>query len=183
MPRLNVGEKMPNFVFDTGFKQGLSVDTDFVGKKTVLWVLRYIGCTVCRYDCKLIADRYDEFTAKGAQVYVLMQSDPQHIKDDLERTNATLPFEIICDPEMKIYEALEIKPAESMEALLGGQMEKLKVKGAAAKEAGFSHGDYEGNEQQLPAMFILDEEGKATYVRYAENIVDLPTVDEVLELL
>ena len=47
----------------------------------------------------------------------------------------------------------------------------------------FSHGDYEGDEQQLPAMFILDENGVATYVHYAANIMDMPTVDEVLNLL
>ena len=183
MTRLNVGEKFPNFTFDTGFKTGLTVEKEFIGKKTVVWVLRYIGCTVCRYDCKLIADRYAEFEAKNAQVFVLMQSDPQHIQDDLQRTNATLPFEIICDPEMKIYKELDIKPAASMEELAGGQMEKLMAKGKAAKEAGFSHGDYEGDEQQLPAMFILDENGVATYVHYAANIVDMPTVDEVLNLL
>ena len=70
-----------------------------------------------------------------------------------------------------------------MEALLGDQLAALQKKGAAAAEAGFSHGDYEGDEQQLPAMFILDENGVATYVHYAANIVDMPTVDEVLNLL
>ena len=44
-------------------------------------------------------------------------------------------------------------------------------------------GDYEGNELQLPAMFIVNEDGVVEYANYARNIVDLPTVDEVLAML
>ena len=36
---------------------------------------------------------------------------------------------------------------------------------------------------QLPAMFIVNEDGVVEYANYARNIVDLPTVDEVLAML
>ena len=62
-------------------------------------------------------------------------------------------------------------------------LDKLKEKGGKAREAGFVHGDYEGNELQLPAMFIVNEDGVVEYANYARNIVDLPTVDEVLAML
>lgn len=182
MPRLNAGDKMPNFTFNTGYRTNVTMDSVLKGK-TVIWVLRYMGCTVCRYDCKLIADRYNEFQAKGAQVFVLMQSDQEHIQNDLKNTNAWLPFEIISDPELAIYKALDIKPAKDMQELGGPNIEVLKAKGAAANAAGFSHGDYEGDELQLPAMFILDENGVVTYAHYATNIVDMPTVDELLAML
>ncbi len=182
MPRINVGDKMPNFTFNTGYRTNVSLDSVLKGK-TVIWVLRYIGCTVCRYDCKLIADRYQEFQAKGAQVLVLMQSDQAHVQENMKATNSWLPFEIICDPEMAIYKALDIKPAKDMQELGGPDPEALKTKGAAAKAAGFSHGDYEGDELQLPAMFILDENGVVTYAHYATNIVDMPKVDDVLAML
>lgn len=42
------------------------------------------------------------------------------------------------DPSMEIYQALDIQPAESMEALVGDGLKKLQTKGAAAAEAGFS---------------------------------------------
>ena len=45
------------------------------------------------------------------------------------------------------------------------------------------HGDYEGNEQQLPALFILDEAGTALYANYAQDPMDMPSLDEVLEML
>ena len=59
----------------------------------------------------------------------------------------------------------------------------LKEKGAKAAALGFSHGDYEGNEQQLPAMFIVEEDGTVSFAHYAKGIMDMPTVDELLEIL
>ncbi len=182
MAKLHVGEKMPDFTFHTGFEEGKTVYGSLKGK-TVFWVLRYIGCPVCRYDVHMIAQRYDEFLAKGAQVFVVMQSDPEHVRNDLKATDATLPFDIICDEKLEIYNALSIEPAESMEALGGCVMDRLMVKGGKARELGFEHGDYEGNEQQLPAMFIVAEDGTVLYAHYAENIMDMPTVDEVLAML
>ena len=70
-----------------------------------------------------------------------------------------------------------------MEALLGDQLAALQKKGAAAAEAGFSHGKYEGNEQQLPAMFIVDQNGIVEKAIYAETIMGLPTLDELLTML
>ena len=180
MSRIQINDTMPDFAFNTAFNNHLHLSQVAKGK-TILWALRYIGCTVCRYDVHMIAKRYSEFLEKGAQVYVIMQSDQKHVQNDLASTNTTLPFEIICDPEMKIYNMLEINPAESMEALADGVLDQLKEKASKAREAGFSHGDYEGNEQQLPAMFIVDEDRKVLYAHYAENIMDMPSIDEILE--
>jgi peroxiredoxin len=112
-----------------------------------------------------------------------MQSDAQHVQNDLAKTDTHLPFKIITDPEMKIYDLLSIEPAESMEKLAEGVGEALREKAKLARKAGFSHGDYEGNEQQLPALFIVNEDGTAAYAHYAKNIMDMPSIDEVLEML
>lgn len=182
MTKLNVGEQMPNLTFNTAYENDKQVK-DVLKGKTIFWVLRYIGCTVCRYDVHVISQRYEEFVKKGAQVFVVMQSDQAHVQNDLKEIK--LPFDIICDNEMKIYNALSIEPASSMEELGGGpdNFALLKEKGAKAAACGFSHGDYEGNEQQLPAMFIVEEDGTVSYAHYAKNIMDMPNVDQVLEML
>ncbi len=181
MTRIHPGEQFPAFTFSTAYKDDLS--TASLTGKTVFWVLRYIGCTVCRYDVQLIAGRYQEFLERNASVYVVMQSDRRHVQEDLEKTGTVLPFEIITDPEQKIYQLLSIEPAESMEALAGTVREQLREKAKKAAALGFRHGDYEGNEQQLPALFIVDEQGIVTYARYAQNIMDMPSIDDVLKLL
>jgi len=182
MAKLSVGERLPNFTFDTHLRDKLD-SLSVLSGKTVFWVLRYIGCTVCRYDVHLIAKRYEEFREKGAQVFVVMQSDREHVQNDLAKTETVLPFEIICDPDAKIYDLLSIEPAADMQSLVGNDMDALREKGKNAAECGFSHGDYEGNEQQLPAMFIVNQDGIVEYAHYASSIVDMPSISEVLSLL
>ena len=140
--KLTEGMIMPDFTVNTSRRDGVSLK-EIMGEKNIFWVIRYIGCTVCRYD--VIVD----------------------VSFHLE----------------KIYNTLEVYPAESREQLVGEDMDKLKAKGAAAREAGFAHGDYEGNELQLPALFITDKEGTVKYAHYGKNIVDMPTVDELIEML
>ena len=78
-------------------------------------------------------------TEHGGQILVVLQSGPKHLAEQM--TEDHLPFEILCDPAQKLYEKFEIAPALSKEELLGGRsMEKI----TAARAAGFSHGEYEG---------------------------------------
>lgn len=182
--KLNIGDKMPDFTFNTESQTGVTTKDVLAGGRTIFWVLRYIGCTMCRFDVHQISTRYSEFTEKGAQVYVVMQSDPAVVREDLKDSPA--PFHIICDEEQVFYKALEIYPAESKEARAPKTPEdiaKLEVKRAQVKASGFVHGKYEGNEQQLPAMFIVEPDGTVVYSHYARNIVDMPTIDEVLTIL
>lgn len=180
--RMETGDRIPDFIVDT---QNGHYDHfhEMLKGKTVLWVLRYIGCTVCRYDVHMIMKRYEEFTSRNAKVIVVMQSDTAHLLNDLKQSDTVLPFEIIADPGQVIYQRLGINAAGSKEAPLGSGMEQLKQKGAAAREAGFSHGDYEGNELQLPALFILDDQGTVLYSHYAQTLMDMPDIDQVLQLI
>lgn len=180
MTRLQVGDHMPNFVIKTQHHDQIKL-YDLLQGQTVFWVLRYIGCTICRYDVHLLMTRYEEFKQRGAQVLVVMQSDQAHIRRDL--ADEPVPFEIVCDDQMTLYQSLDILPAKTKEALLGDGLAKLQEKGAAAQAAGFSHGDYEGNEQQLPALFIVQEDGTVSYAHYAASIMDMPGIDEVLQRL
>ncbi len=185
MTRINVGEKMPDFVFNTGYRTGVRL-YDGTAEKTVLWVVRYIGCPPCRYDAHVIGQRISEFKEKNTNVFVLMQSDQAHIQEDLERTGEPdLAVEIISDPDMVIYKALDIRAAADKTELRGEgeEYERYLAKGAATKEAGYTHGDYEGDELQLPAQFIIDRDGIVLFANYARSMGGMLTVDELLEKL
>ncbi len=180
MSRIKAGDKMPNLTLNTDLRDEVHL-YDLLKGKTVFWVLRYIGCPTCRLDVALISARYREFLDKNAQVYVVMMSDQFHIRRDLEGVD--IPFEFICDPGRTFYNTLGIEPAESKEARWGEHPELIRAKGARAREMGFVHGDFEGDEQQLPAMFIVEEDGTASYVHYAKTGMDMPEIDEVLNML
>lgn len=179
MARLNVGEVFPNFTVDTSSKNQVTIQ-ELVKQKTVFWVIRYIGCTVCRYDVHLLAQKYDEIKDKGYELYVVMQSNQEHVQKDLKE--ASIPFDIICDPKMEIYNTLDIVPAKTQEELIG-DLEALQAKGKKAGECGFVHGDYEGDELQLPALFVVDENCKVTYSHYGKHITDMPSVDELVDVV
>jgi peroxiredoxin len=143
-----------------------------------------VGCTACRYDIHVIKERYGEFKKLDAQVLVVLQSQPELVQADLKGDEP--PYEIITDPDQKIYRRFSIDPAATTEGLMPADPEglkKLEEKREKIKAAGFSHGKYEGDENQLPAMFIVGQDGLVLYARYANSIVDLPAVDEVLEKL
>ena len=98
-----------------------------------------------------------------------------------------MPLEIICDTDMNIYKTLEIgvwgEPGSKPVITDPTVIERLQAKGAAAAAAGFSHGQYEGLEEQLPAMFITDDQGVVTYAHYGKDIMDMPVADDVLAML
>ena len=53
----------------------------------------------------------------------------------------------------------------------------------AARAAGLTHGAYEGNELQLPAVFLLDSGRKVLCAHYGATPADVPTVDEMADWL
>ena len=178
--RFKVGDYFPDFLFNTAYRDNLQVH-DVLKGKTVFWCIRYIGCPVCRYDVHCIQEKYDEIKKKNAQVFVVMQSDQKHIQAVIKKDE--LSFEIICDSTKKFYKELEIEPALTKEELIGYNTDELNAKREACKKLNYTHGDYEGDELQLPALFIVNEKGIITYIKYGDSLVSLPTVDELIELL
>ena len=179
MAQLHAGQTMPDFTYDTPFAQGcqLSETVRKVPGKTALVFLRYYGCTLCQYDIHRYAQAYAQITAEGGQMLVVLQSDPAKLAAQLTETD--LPFAIVCDPAQKLYQMLEIHPAANKLGLLNlHTMAKI-----AKAQKQFTHGDYEGDELQLPAVFVLDGDLHLTWVHYGTAVNDVPEPEELAELL
>ena len=180
MAKLEKGQIMPDFEYVTPFSQGHTLtETAAKAPKTALIFLRYWGCPLCQYDIHLLAQAHPEITAHGGQLLVVLQSDPKGLAEQLGKEDA-LPFSIICDPDQKLYQRFAIAPAASM-----AKMADLKMVGRIVKATrmGIKHGDYEGNEQQLPAAFVIDGERKIRYAHYAASVSDMPDAAELAALL
>lgn len=177
MPKIKTGELMPNFVFQTPFEPNVELK-DAVGQgKTAILFLRYYGCTLCQYDMKLLKDHYGEITEEGGNFMVVLQSDPEKMALDIDKDS--FPYKIICDPDRTLYQMFQITPAGTKEELGGGNvLEKV----ARAREH-FTHGDYEGDELQLPAVMVMDKNLKVLYVHYGTNAADVPGWAELAALL
>lgn len=177
--RLTVGDKMPDFPYQTPFETEKTLSQGMDGKRTALLFLRYYGCTICQLDMHRLKAEYRQIEATGGQVKVVLQSNPAQLKRQLGEESA-FPFEIICDPEQKLYHRFAISVAR-------GQMNMLRPKtlqkAAIAKATGLTHGAYEGEELQLPACFVVEPDCQVTYVHYGMDPGDTPTPSELADLL
>lgn len=185
MAKLQVGDRMPDFSLTLAFEgECSSAEALKQAKHTIFWVLRYMGCTTCRYDIHTLAIAYDKFKAMDTQILVFLQSPTQTVEE--ETADNRLPFNVVCDPDMLVYQALEIKATETKEERMPKTEEgkrKLAEKKKRVQECGFVHGKYEGNEQQLPAFFVVDPSGVVEYAHYAADSVDMPTAAEALDII
>lgn len=186
MPRISTGEQFPNLTFETYSGKTMQVSQAVKGKKyTIFWVMRYIGCRICQYDVDSLAENYSRFTARDTQAFAVIQSRREtvtRLKGDFQ-----VPFEIICDPQHTFYKALDVKATATKEDRMprddfGKAKLAARMRAVEAKHYGKISGD--GEElQQLPALFIVDETGKVVYAHYAVYTVDIPEIDEMLNLL
>ena len=68
--------------------------------------------------------------------------------------------------------------------MLGSEetLQKFRKKREAIHELGYTHGEFEGIEEQLPAFFYMNEKLKVITAHYAEGIGDMPTAEEMLAM-
>ena len=52
-----------------------------------------------------------------------------------------------------------------------------------ASKLGFKHGEFEGDELQLPAVFVTDKSGKVLFAHYGKTISDTPSPAELLAIM
>ena len=166
--KLTPGMTAPNFTYDTISKHSLDFHKTTDGKRSVIFFLRYPGCPICQMKIGDLLRDHKEFRAAGLQVYVVLQSTPASIKEGLAKLK--VPFTIVCDPEEKVFALYGVAPGN----LFGYLTPSVIMKAMKASRAGFKHGKKEGKEMQLPAVFILNEDGKIDYAYYGKNIGDVP---------
>jgi len=175
--KLEKGMQIPDFNFYTQNDEKMTLSDVFKSKKkTLLLFLRYYGCTICQLDLKEYMDKYHQFKEKGTEVVVFLQSASKIVRE----SGKDFPYIIGCDPEKRLFEQFEILPAKSMMSMLSFKTVGKMMK---AKKAGLVHGEYEGEEKQLPAAFLLDNTGKINFSRYAKNLGDLPSSDDFLNMI
>lgn len=173
LDRLYPGDQAEDFAYRTPWGEGRLSDNG--GKSTLLLFLRYYGCTICQLDMQRLKQAYEKIEAAGGRVLVVLQSDPAVIREQIGRD--FYPFDIVCDPEQALFRRYHVCPALSMERMADLRaLEKI----GQARAAGLVHGKYEGNELQLPAVFLLDKDNTVQKAHYAAKAADLPDTDQLI---
>ena len=175
--RVQEGKEATDFTYASPWKEENTL-FEQIDKPTFLIFLRYYGCTVCQLDIQNLIANYDKIEKAGAKVMLVLQSDPSLMREQVSKSD--IPFEIVCDTKQKIYKQYSVSPALSMEKM--ASLDAVKKIGEA-RGKGFTHGKYEGNELQLPALFLIDQDKKVKKVHYAKDISDMPSIDEMIAFL
>ena len=181
MAKLLADSKLPEFTYETPYEKGISIANTVkrVDGNTAIVFLRYYGCTLCQYDIHQYAAEYQKIRDTDGQLLVVLQSDPVKLANQMSRSD--LPFDIICDPDQKLYKQFDIKPAESKTDMIdaAGMLLLAKIK-ATTK---LTHGEYEGDELQLPAVLIVSPDMTLTYVDYCKTATAVPDAERLANLM
>jgi peroxiredoxin len=167
--KLGVGDKAPDFKFESPWEKERKF-YEITGKKpAVLVFMRYIGCPVCQLAMADIKRDIKLIEKKGASLFVVLQSSSSNIVSVAKKED--WPFTIICDPQGNLFKKYNVEP--------GGILKYLHPAGLIAviraTFKGYMHGKFEGRETQLPAVFIVAPDKTITYAYYGKNISDIPS--------
>lgn len=178
MAKLVKGDKFPCAKVNTLKGEEVCVST-LAGKsgKTAFIFLRYYGCSLSQFDVSTYAGIYADIKAKGNELVIALQSTAESIA---RQCPIDIPFNVICDPDAKLYQQLEIMPAEDFQKALSGMTgEKIQH---LRETTDIKHGDYEGIEEQLPAYFVVDADMNVLLAHYSAELGDVPTPEDFEKL-
>ena len=166
------GDCFPNFSYDSYDGRRKTFYEETAGGPAALFFLRYMGCTKCQMDVHDLLCAEEEIRQQGIRVFIVFQSPAETVNSTLE----DFPYEIICDPEQKLYAQFGVKAAETKEEFLDFEHFAAAHEAFRARKAelGLEHGAYEGNELQKPALFLLDRDRKVLLAHYADSLMDMP---------
>jgi peroxiredoxin Q/BCP len=143
----NVGAGPDRFSFEA-----VDSDTDAV----VLVLMRDYYCTKCKSQANRLADRYEAFRERGAEVVAVLPEAP-----DRARGWADVPYPLLADPETDVAEEYD-------------QPTKYGILGKLSDFAG-----------RMPEAVVVDVTGEPeiAYVHRGDGINDRPTEDELLSVV
>ncbi len=169
---LSVGDTAPEF---TGInQQGKKIQLSELVKSGSVVILFYRGewCPYCNKQLKNLQDSLQLITDKGASVVAISPENSHNRNLTIEKTKAE--FNLISDEHSQIMK--NYKVAYEMDA---GTREKYKGYGIVLTERNGSN----GNELPVPAVYIINRQGKITYRFFDQDYTKRASVQELVNHL
>ena len=171
---ITTGMTAPDYTFNTPWERDIRLSDVTKERRTYLIFLRYIGCPLCQMKISLLKKDRERFREANLNVVVVLQSEPENITSQINQ--ADFPFHIACDPDETFFRLYGVKPG----SILRYATPSVIKKALRAKKMGFAHGKNEGNEMQLPAVFLIGQDMTVEYAYYGKNVGDVPENDDLL---
>lgn len=175
--KYHAGMKAPDFRFDTPEGKSHSLFDSLKSGDTLLVFLRYVGCPICQMKIAELTRDFDQFKKRMVGLIVALQSEPETVKKVVGKNG--LPFPIACDPNEEIFKLYGVLPGSIFRYITPRTI--LSAVRSIAK--GYRHGKYEGEERQLPAVFLVGKDKKILYAYYGKNVADVPGNKALLKIV
>lgn len=180
-PHLNAGDTVAPHQLQA--LSGETVPVPDPGQLVHLELRRFAGCPVCNLHLRSVVVRADELRAAGIREVVVFHSS----EDDLRKYQAELPFDVIPDPDRRLYTefGVEKTPRAILNPKAWGAIFKGLGRSIGATVRGEEHAPPvkpAGGSTGLPGDFLIASDGRVIASKYGEHAYDQWTVDEVLAL-
>lgn len=144
---------------------------------------RFAGCPVCDLHLHSITQRHRELASASIREVVVFHSS----KVELLKYCASLPFDVIADPEKRLYDRFGVE--SSPHSLLSPRAWTAIVKGIIRSSGQVLHRrtplptlNPSGGRFGLPADFLISPGGVILACKYGAHAYDQWSVDEILAL-
>lgn len=163
---LTRGTQAPEFEADCVDGRHFSL-TDQGGK--LLWLIfyRYTGCPICNLHLSTVKRRAEWLQKHGIQVVAVYDSPESAFPKEMKTPDFKLPILNIADPDRTIFQLYETEL--STPGLLHW---KTLTSFVNAATKGFFQGPVSGSLRQMPAHFLLTQEGVIDIRYYGKHAGD-----------
>ena len=177
--RLAPGEVIPQRRLETVAGDALAIPDP--ERLVHLQLRRFAGCPICSLHLRSIAERHDEIAGAGIREVVVFHSPA----DELLGTEATLPFDVVADPDRRLYSELGVEP--SARAVLDPRAWPAIARALtragraiARKEQPPPPNHPHGGRLGRPGDFLIATDGRILACKYGTYAYDQWSVDELL---
>ncbi len=170
---LEIGDEAPLII---GVDQkGESINSDSILKKDKILLIFYRGnwCPYCKKHLASLQDNFEALTQKGVYIIVVTPEIVEKTKETSEKLNAS--FSIVHDVDNKIMK-------DYMVAFDVNEENIPKYYGMITKKVA-AYNEENNNVLPVPATYLIDQDGKISYVQYDPNYKNRSDFNEILESL
>lgn len=170
---LNVNDIAPDFTAKDQQGHSINLKEKLKSGSVVLVFYRGQWCPYCNQYLKKLEDSLLLFTNKGASLITVTPEKGENIAKTIEKTKATYP--VLSDDGLSIMKSYDVGFTVDDKTI-----EKYKGYGIDFTEA---NGTKNGANLPVPAVYVINKEGKIVFRHFDKNYTKRVSVAEILQYL
>src|SRR6476661_9599051 len=100
---LPIGAAAPTVLLQTIDGESVRLAQFWRSAPVVIFFVRHVGCVFCREQVRMLAQRYDDIRARGAEVIAIIPTDA--INASRFARSLRLPYPVLCDMPRRAFAA------------------------------------------------------------------------------